>query len=81
MDYLLSTKGHISAVDLSEVLDGRFSHDQISRLLYSGEVDDKRLYLKWKKLYSTKRDKRARSPFPWMVTFSPNPLVGVNGPG
>jgi hypothetical protein len=50
VDYLLSTSGHISATDLSEVLQGCFSHDQISRMLCSGQIDDKTLYLKAKRL-------------------------------
>jgi len=54
IDYLLSTSGHISAVDLSEVLQGYYSHDQISRMLYTGEVDDKTLYLKGKRFIETK---------------------------
>src|SRR6476620_6798807 len=54
VDYLLSTSAHISATDLSEVLDGRYSHDQISRMLYSGGVStDKTLYLKGKRLIAS----------------------------
>jgi hypothetical protein len=48
VDYLLSTEGHISATDLSTVLEGRYSHDQITRLLSSGAVNDKTIYLKGK---------------------------------
>src|SRR5215203_1459902 len=48
VDYVLSGSSVISAVDLSEVVDGRFSHDQVSRMLLSGEVDDKVLYRKSK---------------------------------
>jgi hypothetical protein len=48
VDYLLSTEGHISATDLSEVVEGKYSHDQITRLLVSGEVNDKTTYLKGK---------------------------------
>jgi hypothetical protein len=48
VDYVLSGSAQLSAVDLSEVMDGRFSHDQISRMLSSGEVDDKALYLRSK---------------------------------
>lgn len=54
VDYLLSTSGHISAVDLSEVLEGHYSHDQISRMLYNGEVDDKTLYLRGKHFIAAK---------------------------
>jgi hypothetical protein len=46
VDYLLSGSSVISAVDLSIVVDGRCGHDQVSRLLASGEVNDKTLYLK-----------------------------------
>ena len=54
VDYLLSGSPQISAVDLSEVVDGRFSHDQISRTLYRGEVDDKTLYVKGKNFIKQK---------------------------
>ncbi len=47
--YLLSTKGHISATDLSQAIDNKYSHDQISRMLYNGRTDDKALYLKGKR--------------------------------
>src|SRR5215210_2653068 len=57
VDYLLSTNGHISATDLSAVLEGRYSHDQITRLLSSGEVDDKTLYLKEKSFIKKKGTK------------------------
>ena len=49
-DYLLSSPGVISAVDLSEVLNKTVSHDHISRMLYNGEMNDKKLYLKGKRL-------------------------------
>lgn len=48
-DYLLSVPVVVSAVDLSEVVENTYSHDQISRTLYSGEIDDKKLYLKSKR--------------------------------
>src|SRR5436305_3915191 len=48
VDYVLSTEGHISATDLSVALEGKYSHDQITRLLASGEVNDKTIYLKGK---------------------------------
>jgi hypothetical protein len=48
VDYVLSGSAQISAVDLSKAVDGRFSHDQVSRMLSSGEVDDKLLYQKSK---------------------------------
>jgi hypothetical protein len=48
VDYLLSTEGHISATDLSMATAGKYSHDQITRLLASGAVNDKTIYLKGK---------------------------------
>jgi hypothetical protein len=54
VDYLLSTEGHISATDLSVALEGEYSHDQITRLLCSGEVDDKTIYLKGKHFIKNK---------------------------
>lgn len=57
VDYILSGSSVISAVDLSEAVDGRFSHDQVSRLLASGEVNDKMLYLKAKRIIDKKETK------------------------
>ncbi len=48
VDYVLSGSSVVSAVDLSAVVDGRFSHDQVSRMLSSGEVNAKTLYQKSK---------------------------------
>lgn len=48
VDYLLSTEGHVSSVDLSQALDGVFSHDQITRMLSRGAVDNQTLYAKGK---------------------------------
>jgi DDE superfamily endonuclease len=48
VDYVLSGSSVVSAVDLSSVVDGRYSHDQVSRMLSSGEVNDKTLYQKSK---------------------------------
>ena len=50
VDYLLSTNGHISATDLSEVLDNQYSHDQISRMLQGGEIEDKARYQQGKRI-------------------------------
>lgn len=50
VDYLLSGSGSISATELSQVVDNQYSHDQISRMLYSGKLTDKALYLKGKRL-------------------------------
>ena len=49
VDYLLSAKGHISATDLSEVIDNEYSHDQISRMLYRAHIDDRKLYMQGKR--------------------------------
>lgn len=79
VDYLLSTPGHISATDLSQALEGRYSHDQISRMLCGGAVDDKALYLKGKRLMA------AIAGAPDAVTLSiddsiqEKPYSGVNG--
>lgn len=54
VDYVLSGSNQISAVDLSEVVEGRYSHDRITRMLSSGEVDDKTLYLKAKSFIKQK---------------------------
>ncbi len=54
VDYLLSTSGQITSTDLSKVLEGQYSHDQITRMLSSGEVNDKTLYLKGKKFIKAK---------------------------
>lgn len=48
VDYLLSGSSVISAVDLSVAVEERFSHDQVSRMLSSGAVNDKTLYQKGK---------------------------------
>jgi transposase len=79
VDYLLSTSGHISATDLSEALEGRYSHDQISRMLYAGDVDDKTLYQKSKRLI------KAKGGYTGVVTLSiddsiqEKPYSEVNG--
>jgi hypothetical protein len=49
VDYLLSARGHISATDLSEVIDNEYSHDQISRMLYRAHIDDRKLYMQGKR--------------------------------
>ena len=54
VEYLLSTKGHISATDLSQAIDNKYSHDQISRMLSNGRTDDKALYLKGKRFIEAK---------------------------
>lgn len=57
VDYLLSTEGHISATDLSEATAGKYSHDQITRMLVNGVVDDKTIYLKAKSFLQKKGTK------------------------
>src|SRR5690242_1453298 len=54
VDYLLSTEGHISAVDLSAASAGKYSHDRITRMLAEGDIDDKLLYTKGKRLIKQK---------------------------
>lgn len=54
VDYLLSSDGHISATDLSVIVEGKYSHDQITRMLSSGVVDDKVLYRKGKHFIKAK---------------------------
>lgn len=49
VDYLLSASGHISATDISELVDNQYSHDQITRMLSSGAITDKTLYRKSKR--------------------------------
>jgi hypothetical protein len=61
VDYLLSTDGHISATDLSAVVAGKYSHDQITRMLSSGVADDKLLYLKGK------ASLKPKAPKGWLV--------------
>ena len=50
VDYLISTDGHVSATDMSQVIDNEYSHDQISRMLYRADMDDKKLYRQAKRL-------------------------------
>lgn len=50
IDYLLSGSEHVSATELSEVIENEYSHDQISRLLYDAHVDDQKLYRQSKRL-------------------------------
>ncbi|NTS43958.1 transposase [Flavisolibacter sp. BT320] len=57
VDYVLSGSEVISAVDLSKAVGGRISHDQVSRMLSGGEVDDHLLYKKSKALVKSKEVK------------------------
>lgn len=43
-DYLLTTANQATCTGLSDVLDGRISHDRFTRMLASGEIDSKRLW-------------------------------------
>lgn len=79
MDYLLSTSGHISATDLSAVLQGGYSHDQISRMLCGGRVDDKTLYLKGKRLIKTKGGHRGVVTLSIDDSIQEKPYSEVNG--
>lgn len=47
-DYLTCCCGAATATGMSSVLENQISHDKITRLLNSGEIDSKRLYLKAK---------------------------------
>ena len=57
VDYLLSTEGHISAVDLSVAVEGEYIHDKITRMLSDGQTDDKTLYRKGKSFIKHKGTK------------------------
>lgn len=59
VDYVLSGSPQISAVDLSEAVEGRFSHDQVSRMLCSEEVADRTLYHKSKAFVKSREIKGA----------------------
>ena len=78
VDYVLSGSSQISAVDLSEAVDGRFSHDQISRMLSSGEVNDKMLYQQSKILI---KQKSVKGPVTLSIddSIQPKPYSEVNG--
>lgn len=43
-DYLIATVGTATATGLSEVLDGAFSHDMVTRLLSSGYINSRHLW-------------------------------------
>lgn len=79
VDYLLSTSGHISAVDLSAALEGCYSHDQISRMLYSGEVNDYTLYRKGKRLIAAKGGLKGVVSLSIDDSIQEKPYSGVNG--
>ncbi len=42
-DYLISSTGQTSALDLSRLLDNKISHDSITRFLSKNEFDSKTL--------------------------------------
>jgi hypothetical protein len=52
-DYLLITDRYATATDLSGILDGRISHDKITRFLNEEEFDSKAL---WKVVKSKLRE-------------------------
>lgn len=78
VDYVLSGSGQISAVDLSEALDGRFSHDQVSRMLSSGEVNDKTLYQK-SKTWLRERETKGMVTLSIDDSIAEKPYSEVNG--
>ena len=78
IDYLLSTQGHISATDLSEVIDNEYSHDQISRMLYHADVDDKKLYMLGKRVVKAHKSK-GKKVLILDDSIEPKPHSKVNG--
>jgi hypothetical protein len=52
-DYLLSSFGKTTATQLSSLLDGEYSHDQVTRLLSRNHFDSKTL---WQKVKATVRE-------------------------
>ncbi len=78
VDYLLSTNGQISATDLSEVLDNQYSHDQISRMLYSGEIEDKALYQQGKRIQRV-LSAQGKKVLIFDDSVQHKPYSGVNG--
>ena len=78
MDYLLSTQGHISATDLSEVVDNEYSHDQISRMLYHADVDDKKLYRQSKRIIKAQNGE-SKKVLILDDSVQPKPHSKVNG--
>lgn len=78
VDYLLSTQGHISATDLSEVVDNKYSHDQISRMLYHADVDDKKLYLQSKRVVKAHKSE-GKKVLILDDSIQPKPHSKING--
>lgn len=78
VDYVLSGSAQISAVDLSEAMDGRFSHDQVSRMLSSGEVNDKMLYQK-SKAFLIEREAKGVVTISIDDSIAEKPFSEVNG--
>lgn len=78
VDYLLSTQGHVSATDLSEVIDNEYSHDQISRMLYQAGVDDKKLYEQSKRLVKAHKSE-GKKVLILDDSIEPKPHSKVNG--
>ena len=78
MDYLHSTQGHISATDLSQVIDNEYSHDQISRMLYRADMDDKKLYSQGKRLVKA-IEAQGKKVLIMDDSIQPKPHSKVNG--
>lgn len=78
VDYLLSASGSVSATDLSEVVDNQYSHDQITRMLSSGEITDKTLYLKGKRFIRT-IEPAGKKCVIFDDSVQPKPYSKVNG--
>ncbi|MBE8168616.1 MAG: IS701 family transposase, partial [Shewanella sp.] len=43
-DYLLSSFGQVTTTGMSALLDGAYSHDQVTRLLSTNDFDSKTLW-------------------------------------
>ena len=78
VDYLLSTQGHISATDLSEVVDNEYSHDQISRMLYHADVDDEKIYWQSKRIVKA-QNSEGKKVLILDDSVQPKPHSKVNG--
>ena len=68
-DYLLYSKGQITATGLSEVLEGEISHDKIIRFLSTEFFDEKTLWKKIKKLVRTYENENAILIFDDTIVF------------
>lgn len=79
VDYLLGCNGHVSATNLSEVLDNQYSHDRITRMLYSGVADDRTLYLKGKRMIKALPQSEDKKVLIFDDSIQAKPYSQVNG--